>query len=679
MIKAAGLCKSFGGQILLRQADWFVGPQDRVALIGRNGSGKSTLLKIVADLESYDAGRVERPSPSEIGYLAQADFVIGGGTVWEEAREAFGEVLALEEERAALEARLERATESNQALETLSVRHGEILERLQILGAHDVDRQVHRVLTGLGFVESDFERPVANLSGGWQMRAALARMLLRRPQVLLLDEPTNHLDLEAREWLEGYLRDYPYAFVLVSHDRYFLDVTVKRISEIVGYRLEEYAGNYSFYERERDARYAQRLKAYEEQQSEIRRIEQFIQRNRANKRLASRTHSRMVALEKMERLEPPEPPRRGIRVRYPNCPHSGRIPLELRQASKAYGTTRVLEHVDLRIERGRRVALVGPNGAGKSTLMRLLAGRETPDRGARQLGYRAEIAFFAQDEGQRLDRRATVYETVLEHAPNDFVPEVRSLLGAFLFSGDSVDKRVAALSGGELNRLAIACLLVRPSNVLLLDEPTNHLDIVSKEALLDSLQGYPGTIVFVSHDRHFLDALADHVVEVGAGGAREHPGTYESYVWAKAHGGQRPGRGGGAEREDGRRVDGPTPAAADRGAPPASGSRPLGGQREAPAPARPAAGTPRGRGSRARRKGRRKGSGRRASDVEREIEELEARRARYEQALAHPSLAADPSKTAFYVRELKALHAPLERLYAEWTALADNERGARGF
>jgi len=692
MLRLTGVSKGFGGQRLFHRADWFVERRDRVALIGPNGSGKSTLLKMIAGLESIDEGVLELPREARVGYLAQREFLVGDGTVREEARKAFGEILGLQDELEDIERHL-AVHDDETALSRLTRRQAEVLERLAVLGAERIEREVQGVLTGLGFPERDLDRPVGELSGGWQMRVALARILLQRPELLLLDEPTNHLDLEAREWLEGYLQEYPHAFVIVSHDRYFLDVTVDRIAEILDRRLENYAGNYSFFERERDRRYELRLKAYERQQEEIRRLEQFIARNRANKKMAGRTHSRMLVLEKMERLAPPPAPRRSLRIRFPECPPSGKIALELRGAAKSYGPKRVFAGVDLSIRRGARVALVGPNGAGKSTLMRLLSGREAPDRGERVPGYHAEIAFFAQDEGTRIDRTRTVYETVLELAPTPFVPEVRGLLGAFLFSGDSVDKKVAALSGGELNRLAIACLLVRPSNVLLLDEPTNHLDIPAKEALLDSLAAYPGTVVFVSHDRHFLDSLADHVVEVGGGRVYEYPGSYAGYLWHRGEGsgpGGSPGGGtaggsGGAAgplaeqraKRDGKQVSkrDAKPAAKENARQEAGAgvgedakpgttcaptrdagiSRPRGGRPAPPGPTALGGGDVR--------------RARRIRAVEQLIEELEARKSRFVEALGNPQLHADPAKTAFYMRELREIETRLNDLYFEWEGL----------
>ncbi|MBD3235352.1 MAG: ATP-binding cassette domain-containing protein [Candidatus Eisenbacteria bacterium] len=666
MIKLSGISKSFGGQTILRGVDWFVGPHDRVALIGENGSGKTTLLRIVADLERPDDGTLEIPRNLRVGYLAQTGFVIGEGTVREEARRAFAEVLALQEEQAELERRLERVQPGDAGIERLTIRHSEVIERLSILGAEEIERRVGQVLTGLGFRQRDFDRPVGDLSGGWQMRAALARLLLQRPQILLLDEPTNHLDLEAREWLEGYLRDYPYAFAVVSHDRYFLDVTVGRVTEIVGHQLEEYAGNYSFYLSEREKRLARRQKAYERQQQEIRRIQRFIDTYRSDKRRASLVQSRLKMLSKMERLEPPQPYRKSITIRYPSCPHSGKVVLELCDVRKSYGALTVFSGAHLRLLRGQRVALVGPNGAGKSTLMRLLAGQETPDGGRREEGYRVRPAFFAQEQGFRLDRRRTVLETVTALAPNDFIPQVRSLLGAFLFTGDAVDKRVGVLSGGEVNRLALACLLVRPSNLLLLDEPTNHLDIPSKEVLLTALREYPGTVVFVSHDRHFLDALAQQIAVVGRGGVREYPGTYTEYLWAREHG-----------------------SAAD--APPAPRATPGGEAERSPGRTSPAA-SMHGRGGRAPRQDRAgaamphsPGRGRdelagapreSLGELERRIARLEARQTQLAQAMAAPDFFANPDRARAYQQQYAEVEQALGRLYRRWESAAD--RGAEG-
>ncbi len=665
MLRVTQVSKSFGGQLIFRGVDWFVRPRDRVALVGANGSGKSTLLKIVAGLEAPDTGAVERPKELRVGYLAQTGFALSEATVRAEARRGFDEILALQQELAEVERGLTDALAPAERLTRLSLRQAEVLDRLAILGAHDVDRQIHAVLAGLGFREADFDRPVATLSGGWQMRAALARILLTRPELLLLDEPTNHLDIEAREWLEGYLQEYPYALVLVSHDRYFLDVTVGRVTEIAGHRLEEYAGNYSAFEREREKRLELRRAAYERQQDEIRRVQRFIDRFRAKNTKAVQVQSRIRMLAKMERLGPPEAPRRSIVVPQPPCPRSGKIALELRQVRKSYGEIHVLERVDLRIERGGRVALVGPNGAGKSTLMRLLAGSEPPDEGERVAGHNLHAAFFAQDHGERLDPRRTVLAAVESAAPTDFVPQVRGLLGAFLFSGEEVEKLVGVLSGGERNRLALARLLVRPSNLLLLDEPTNHLDIAAKDVLLEALRKYEGTVVFVSHDRHFVSALADHVVEAGGGRLREFPGGYEDFLWKReqerlgAAGGAAPLAAARAGRERG-------PVAADGRAEdrPGAGARP-GTTAGESGPEGPSA--PRGPELDGRRRSRRLGA------LEDRIAELEDRRRRFTEVMGSPDFFANPAKAEVYLRQYHELERDLAERYREWEALAGGE------
>ncbi len=662
MLRVKNLHKSFGGQAIFRGADWFVGPQDRVALVGANGTGKSTLLKIAAGQESPDEGTLEQPKDLRVGYLAQRGFVLTEETVRAEARRGFDEILSLQEELAGIEAELEAARQPAATLQRLAVRQAEIMERLAILGAQDVDRQVHVVLTGLGYREEEFDRPLSTFSGGWQMRAALARILLRRPQMLLLDEPTNHLDMEAREWLEGFLANYPYAFVVVSHDRYFLDVTVRRTTEIVGYQLEDYTGNYTAFERERAKRLALRRQAYDRQQQEIRRIQRFIDRFRAKNTKAVQVQSRIKMLERMERLPLPPPERRSIVVPQPACPRSGKIVLELRQVSKRYGAQVVLDHIDLRIVRGGRIALVGPNGAGKSTLMRILSGAEPPDDGHWMPGHNMQAAFFAQDHGERMDPSHSVLEAVSAIAPNDFVPQVRGLLGAFLFSGDEVDKRVSVLSGGERNRLALARLLVRPSNLLLLDEPTNHLDLAAKDVLLEALRRYEGTVVFVSHDRHFLASLADEVVEVGGGRVREFPGGYEDFLWKRRHEGRAQGgadAGAGAAKEAVLRG---SDGAALHGGETVAGGAPDGaaGAAESSPPRR----SPR-TAARDRRRARR------LAEVEEEITTLEDRKSRFNQVMSRPDFFSHPEKADLYVKQYQAVEEQLARLYVEWEELSD--------
>ncbi len=661
MLRIKNLSKSFGGQDIFKDISWFISPSDRLSLVGINGSGKSTLLQIIAGIEHPDSGTVEMPKASRVGYLAQTGFAIDEATVRDEARRGFDEILSLQNELDQIDAALAALTEDSQ-LERLVTRQSEIHDRLSILGAHDIDRQISDVLTGLGFREQDFDSPISSLSGGWQMRAALARILLQRPDYLLLDEPTNHLDIEARSWLQTYLNDYPFAFVLVSHDRHFLDATVTRVTEITGRKLEEYSGNFSFFEAERDKRLVVRQQAYDRQQDEIKRITRFIERFRYKSTKAPQVQSRVKMLARIERLDPPETQVRGMIIPLPPAPRSGRVVLQLKELRKAYGTNVVLNNINLRIERGARVALVGPNGAGKSTLMRALSGSEDPDQGDRIEGHNLLPAFFAQDQTEALMGKETVLESVANNCPNEFIPQVRKLLGAFLFSGKSVDKLVSVLSGGERNRLALARLLVRPSNLLLLDEPTNHLDIRSKDVLLKALSDYEGTVIFVSHDRHFLSALASHIVEIGPRGVNEYPGDYESFLWRhEKNTGSDSLTGGtaGAPDQAGKSGDRNSSSAAKKGAGHSASDKSIGaeaqkisvfGRRKPPS---------------TRKQERRLGK------IETEIAELEDRKKRFTVVMSSPDFFSNRTKADLYLKQMKEVEDTLARLYSEWEKIVE--------
>ena len=395
-----------------------------------------------------------------------------------------------------------------------------------------MEAEVGRILMGLGFAQDDWLKPCSSFSGGWQMRIALAKLLVKKPTLMLLDEPTNHLDLPARNWLENYLVNYPHTLVLVSHDRFFLDQVVTKIVEIWHGHLTEYPGSYSGYLSERGKRIAA-LRADKQQQDEqISKIEAFIEKFRFNANKAALVQSRIKKLNKIERIEVP-PERKRIKFTFPPSPKGGQFAVSLQSVSHGYGTKQVLEKVNLTIERRNRVALVGANGAGKSTLMRLLAGVETPNKGDRTEGANLHLAFFAQDQAKTLDPDLTILQQITQKAPYDMVPKLRDLLAAFLFHAEDVHKKISFLSGGEKNRLALAILLLRPANLLLLDEPTNHLDLASKEVLLDALKIYQGTLVFVSHDRYFVDALSDKVVEVVGQGITVYDGNYEDFLLAK--------------------------------------------------------------------------------------------------------------------------------------------------
>jgi ATP-binding cassette subfamily F protein 3 len=528
------LYRSFGGQRVFEDASWFVGDGDRVALVGANGSGKSTLLRMIAGMEEPDSGNIVLPKGTTVGYLPQDGLSSRGRTVLHEALDAFTELRQLEKECRRLERELERCDPQSREYAGILDAYGEARGRWDAEGSYDYESRAETVLSGLGFCGDDFQRDTGEFSGGWQMRIALAKLLLRQPGLLLLDEPTNHLDLEARNWLEDFLCSYPSTVILVAHDRYFLDVTAKRITEVCGGKLHDYPAPYSRYEERREQELEQQRAAYEAQQEEIARLEAFISRFRYQASKAALVQSRIKFLEKLERLPPPDGASRAVRFRFPPCARSGRQVLRLEGAAKSYGDLRVYENLDLTIERGRKVALVGPNGAGKSTLIRMLAGTEPLSRGERTLGYNVDLGYFAQDQAQALSSRRSVLDEATAAAPIEMVPQVRQLLGAFLFSGDSVDKPVAVLSGGERHRLALAILLLHPSNCLLLDEPTNHLDMAAKEVLLRALQEYDGTVVIVAHDRYLLDELPDEIIEVGSGHATRYLGNYEDYLRSKA-------------------------------------------------------------------------------------------------------------------------------------------------
>ncbi len=533
MIHALGLTKRYGERVLLEDVSWHVKKRDRIGLSGPNGSGKTTLLRMLAGLEGPDSGSIRMASDTTIGYLPQDGIVHAGRSVYDEVVLAFQELLALKAEQHAIEDALAHATEDSAGEhDRLLERYADVMERFKHLGGYEIDARVADVLKGLGFSLADQKRGTEEFSGGWQMRIALAKILLARPNLLLMDEPTNHLDLPARNWLEEYLADYPGSVVLVSHDRYFLDATVKRITEVGLRTLTDYHGNYSKYVVEHEARMENLLESHRRQKEEIEKTEAFINKFRYQATKARQVQSRIKALDKVERIEIP-PQRKKIRFKFPDAPKPGRIVLDLKGVRKAYGSNVVLDHVDLMAERGDRIALVGPNGAGKSTLMRIMAGVDTADAGVRTMGHQVVLDYFAQDQAAVLGTTRTVYEEMSAASPTTMVPMIRNILGGFLFSGDDVSKRVAVLSGGERNRLALAKMLLNASNVLILDEPTNHLDLDSKEVLLDALDDYGGTLIFVSHDRYFVDKLATKVVEVGGGQAPLYPGGYEDFLYWK--------------------------------------------------------------------------------------------------------------------------------------------------
>ena len=541
MIQLSDLTKSFGDRILFDHVTWQIGDGERVGLCGPNGAGKTTLLKILGGMEESDSGAVVKPAGLTIGYLPQDGLEHSGRTVFEEASSAFQPLLDIKAEMHDIEHKLADTSIPQDEHDAMLSRYAELQDRFRLDEGYSMELRIATVLRGLGFSSDDSTRPCETFSGGWQMRIALAKLLLGRPNLLLLDEPTNHLDLEARNWLEEYLGTYPYAVILVSHDRYFLDAVVTRITDVHLRKLTDYVGNYSKYVEQRDAMLERLRQAKREQDEEVARVKMFIDRFRYQATKAAQVQSRIKLLEKVVPIEVP-PERKRIHFTFPRCTKSGRTVFEVTHARKSYPPPRgsngqavtVFKDLTLHIERGDRIALVGPNGAGKSTLMRMLSGEESPDSGSRTVGHQVVMEYFAQDEAVRLDPALTVYETLASGSPNDMVPAIRNILGGFLFTGDDVYKKAGVLSGGERTRLAVARMLLRPSNTLLLDEPTNHLDLDSKDVLLDALEDYGGTLIIVSHDRYFVEQLATKIIEIGHGEAMVYPGTYAEFLWSKA-------------------------------------------------------------------------------------------------------------------------------------------------
>jgi ATP-binding cassette, subfamily F, member 3 len=545
MIQLSGAGKRFGHKLLFENTDWLITPRDRVGLVGANGTGKSTLMKVLAGLDTLDYGSLIVAKGTTAGYLPQDGLSLSGRSVFAECMAVFTELHAMERELESLTHRISELDHTGAEYAEVADRYHSLEHEFRTRDGYSIEAEVGRVLMGLGFRKEDWERQTDEFSGGWQMRLALAKLLLQKPNLLLLDEPTNHLDLEARNWLEEYLHNYPHAFVLISHDRYFLDVTVNKIAEIWNKRFWFYTGNYDKFLTQKTQRNEQLQAAYRNQRDRIEQLEVFINRFRYQATKAKQVQSRIKELEKIERIEVP-PEEKTIHFSFPQPKPSGRIVAEFEDVAKVYpaknsaaakgGEKEVFRGVNFMIEKGDRIALVGVNGAGKSTLIKLLAGAEPPTHGEFRLGHNVQADYFAQDQYKELDPDARMIDDLGAASPRSTQTELRSLLGCFLFSEDDVFKRIGVLSGGERGRYALLRLLLHPANFLLLDEPTNHLDLRAKDVLLDALMDYTGTVVFVSHDRYFIDKLATRVFEIGDGKVEVYPGNYEDYLWRKQGG-----------------------------------------------------------------------------------------------------------------------------------------------
>lgn len=538
MIQLSGAGKRFGHKLLFENVDWLITNHDHIGLVGGNGTGKSTLMKVLAGMDTFDYGALTIAKGTSAGYLPQDGLTLSGRTVFAECMSVFDDVRAMEQELESLTHSMAELDHTSPQYAAVADRYQRVEHEFQSRDGYSIEADVGRVLMGLGFGKEDWQRMTDEFSGGWQMRLALAKLLLQKPNLLLLDEPTNHLDLEARNWLEEYLQNYPYTFLLISHDRYFLDVTVDKIAEIWNKRFWFYTGNYDKFLAQKTQRNEQLQAAYKNQRDRIEQLEVFINRFRYQATKAKQVQSRIKELEKIERIEIP-PEEKTIHFKFPQPKASGRIVAEFENVAKSYpgrngvGKKEVFRNVNFMIERGDRIALVGVNGAGKSTLIKLLASTEALSSGEYRLGHNVILDYFAQDQYKELDPDARILDDLGALSPRSTETELRGLLGCFLFSEDDVFKRIGVLSGGERGRYALLRLLLHPANFLLLDEPTNHLDMRAKDVLLNALMEYTGTVVFVSHDRYFIDKLATRVFEIGGGCVEIFPGNYEDYLWRK--------------------------------------------------------------------------------------------------------------------------------------------------
>lgn len=644
MLSVDSLFVRFGERPLFDGISLRVNEGQRVALAGRNGQGKSTLMKIVAGLQAPERGTVSLAKGRTVGYLPQdVRPPEDDRSVLEEALSGKAEVVRLEQEVRRLTQELGERPDDP----ALLARYGKAQAAYEALGGYAAEARAKEVLAGLGFSQARVEGPLRQLSGGWLMRAQLARLLLMAPDLLLLDEPTNHLDIETREWLLEFLRDFPGAIVLTSHDRYFLDSLVTKVFELESGRLEVYAGNYSAYEVEKRARLERLKAAYARQQAYLRQQEAFIEKNRAKAATASNVQSRIKQLEKIEKIElPPEAPQ-DIRLRFPEPPPSGAVTVRCAGVGKAYGALQVFRGLDLELEVGAKLAVVGVNGAGKSTFLRLVAGKDLPSEGELKLGHNVSVQYFSQYEDDLPDPSWTLLQALEAVAPKDAtIGRLRTILGCFLFSGDDVNKRLGVLSGGERARIKLARMLLEPSNLLVLDEPTNHLDLHSKDLLLAALKDFPGTTVFVSHDRQFLAALATHVLELRDGRATLFPCGYEQYRWRVA--------------QDQKAAAAAAQAAAAR----AAKQAPAGGAQD-----RDAA---RERAREVRRLERQ------VQQLEEAIERKEARIAELEELMSQPGFFDSPERSTPVVAEHKALKGEVAQGYDALEAAMLELEVARG-
>ncbi len=536
MLSVENVSIQFLGRVLYKDLSFTVSAKDRVCFAGPNGAGKSTLMKIIAGLMTPDTGIINKAKYTEVGYLPQDGIKHSGKTLFNEAETAFENEIIIKEKIENYGELLGQLDAKSQEYKDALNTYGELQLKLDNFDVSKMKPNIEKILSGLGFKDSDFTRNTSEFSGGWQMRLALAKLLLKGPSILLLDEPTNHLDIDSQLWLENYIQGYQGAVIIISHDSAFLDLLVKKTLAFESGRVSEFSGNYSYYLEQSDLLRKQLQRAFDNQQRDIAKAEQFINRFRSKARRASQAQSRLKQLEKIERIEAPQNSEKAIKLEFPQPERSGQIVIELTDVEKAYGSNVVFNKLNFRIDRGEKIAVVGANGAGKSTFSRILSDSEKVDRGIRKTGHKVSISHFAQDHAEKLNPNITVLETIEEVATSEIAGNLRSLLGCFLFRGDDVFKKVDVLSGGERSRLSLAKILLKPANFLILDEPTNHLDMQSQKVLQDALISYKGTLLIVSHNRDFLDPITNKVIEFYSDGKpmKTFIGNLSSFIEARS-------------------------------------------------------------------------------------------------------------------------------------------------